>query len=915
MYWLNVSSNHPCIICGKTDWCAYSADGRYSLCRREFSPIGELKIDKAGHEYCQYDHRPGESPSHVYPIEFPISKTSEKPITPRAEPDLLDRIYRALLQELTLIDAHRENLRARGLSDDEIFRRGYKSWPGTGRAEICKKLLEIFDNKTLLRVPGFYWKSDSKNTSRRWLSLTGYTGLVIPVRDVQRRIIALRLRIDDTEAAAKGGKYKWITSTYHGGPGPGAPIHIPGIDADPHGILIRVTEGELKADIATALSGVLTLSVPGVGNWQPLIPILKELQTMIVRIAYDADAPKNRRVASALHDLAQALVHNGIMVELETWPAESGKGIDDVLAAGGTAEVLSGNEAMDKIISIYEDAKRADPPPHERALADARERIGDLDERLNDPGFLDDQENLKALATIRRNAAGQWLLEFKKILLQRGIFREVNGMVDAVERNIATPNGKAGNKKGGGTSGGVINIELDEGKKLEYGPGFGKSLTDLGNAERLVLAYRNDIRYCKEWGKWLIWDGNRWVIDKINQITTMAMEIIRNIYREAAECPDPDRREKLIKHATYSERERSVLAIPKLAESIAGIPITQDQLDADPYLLGIKNGIVDLRTGELLKPQREQFITKQAQVNYDLDAQYPLFENFITKIMMGNENLIQFIQLAVGYSLTGITSERCMFILHGTGKNGKSTLLEILYTMLGDYAVRTPTETLMTKYYGSGIPNDIARLKGARFVSASESEEGQRLAESRIKDLTGKDAISARFMRGEYFDFIPEFKIWLATNHKPQIRGTDRAIWDRIKLLPFEYRISDEECDLHLLEKLKRETDGIFQWALAGCLAWGKNCLITINEVETAITNYRLEEDIIGQFIDDCCVLDGVSVTPVKDLYEEYDKWCQINKEKPVSKKRFSQRLYDRGLQQTRDTKTRYIKGIYVKFE
>lgn len=215
-----------------------------------------------------------------------------------------------------------------------------------------------------------------------------------------------------------------------------------------------------------------------------------------------------------------------------------------------------------------------------------------------------------------------------------------------------------------------------------------------------------------------------------------------------------------------------------------------------------------------------------------------------------------------------------MFILHGTGRNGKSTLLEVVRALLGDYAMRTPTSTLMTKR-GEGIPNDIARLKGARFVSASESEDGRRLAESLIKDLTGGDTISARFLRAEFFDFRPEFKVFLATNHKPGIRGTDDGIWDRVRLIPFDVRILDDQLDPHLLSKLTKELPGILNWAIRGCLDWQSDGLGMPPVVAEATEAYRSEQGVLAMFIIDRCVVHPRASCGATTLYAAYKEWCE----------------------------------------
>jgi putative DNA primase/helicase len=269
--------------------------------------------------------------------------------------------------------------------------------------------------------------------------------------------------------------------------------------------------------------------------------------------------------------------------------------------------------------------------------------------------------------------------------------------------------------------------------------------------------------------------------------------------------------------------------------------------------------------------------------------------------------LVSFLQLGFGYSLTGITDERAMFILHGSGANGKSTTIEVKVQILGDYAVRTPTESILVKREG-GIPNDLAKLKGARFVYCSEVEEGKRLAESLIKDLTGNDTISARFMRGEWFNFQPSFKLWLATNHKPVIRGTDNAIWSRIRLIPFTVSIPEEERipRSRMMERLTPEFPGILAWAVAGCFDWLKFGLGSPDEVKQATDDYRGEMDILGGFINDCCVLSKDVEGTAKELYESYSKWAEANGEKPVSPRTFGVRLAERGFSKRRNTVGRH---------
>jgi putative DNA primase/helicase len=370
--------------------------------------------------------------------------------------------------------------------------------------------------------------------------------------------------------------------------------------------------------------------------------------------------------------------------------------------------------------------------------------------------------------------------------------------------------------------------------------------------------------------------------------------VVRQMYEDAAKLDQTSERQELARWASKSESHRSLKAMVDLVKSEPGVSISPNVLDNDPWLLNVKNGTIDLRTGELKPHDPDDMITKLAPVEYDPEARAGIFEAFLERILP-SEDMRTFVQRAVGYSLTGDVSERVFFILHGLGKNGKSTLLEAVKAVLGDHAMTTPVETLLLKT--GGVPNDIARLKGARFVSASENEKGRRLAESLVKAMTGKDTISARFMRGEWFDFKPTHKLWLATNHKPEIQGTDPAIWDRIRLIPFDIRIPEEEQDKHLDERLLAELPGILAWAVRGCLEWRQEGLGEPDAVRKATAAYKAEMDVIQDFIDECCVEDEGAWATVSALHKEYVEWCVKNAEKPEKKRPFARQLVDRGFE------------------
>ncbi len=427
------------------------------------------------------------------------------------------------------------------------------------------------------------------------------------------------------------------------------------------------------------------------------------------------------------------------------------------------------------------------------------------------------------------------------------------------------------------------------------------NLTDLGNSERFVSDHGEDVRYCYPWSTWLVWTGARWEKDDAGRAHRLAKETVRGIYQEAAEAGDEERRKALAKHAARSESADKIRAMLELARS--ELPVAPDELDADPMLLNTKSGTIDLRTGELREHRREDLITKLAPVEYDPGAEAPAWGAFLERVLP-DEELRGFVRRAAGYSASGDTSEQCLFINHGVGANGKSTFHEAAAAALGDYAMRAPTDMLLARRSGA-VPNDVARLKGARFVSAAETEDGRRLAESLVKDLTGQDTITARFMRAEFFDFKPTHKLHLSTNHKPEIRGTDAAIWRRIRLVPWTVTIPPAEQDKKLSEKLRGELAGVLAWIVRGCVEWRHEGLKAPDAVRKATGAYRSEMDVIGAFIEDCCVLRPDASALATPLYVAYKEWCEESGEPIEKQRRFGMRLTERGLRREK------VGGVY----
>jgi len=436
--------------------------------------------------------------------------------------------------------------------------------------------------------------------------------------------------------------------------------------------------------------------------------------------------------------------------------------------------------------------------------------------------------------------------------------------------------------------------------------------TDLGNAKRFIRQHGQDLRYVPLWGKWLAWDGTRWAVDDTYAVTHRAKETIRSLYGEVGSIQDDEKRRSFAQHIARSESHSRIKDMIELAKSEPGIPVAPQQLDADPWALNLVNGTLDLRTGQLRPHAREDLLTKLAPVAYDPEAPCPQWEAFLSRIFAGDVELIRFVQKAVGYSLTGLTQEQCFFILYGAGANGKSTLIQTISALLRDYARQTPTETLLIQR-GDGPRNDLARLQGARFVSASEVEGGRKLAEALVKQLTGGDTLTARYLYKEHFEFQPTFKIWLAVNHKPGVQGTDHAIWRRMRLLPFTVTIPAAEQDKQLTERLRTELPGILRWAVEGCRAWQQEGLEPPSAVKRATGDYRAEMDVIAAFIQDCCVLGDNHQVSTSELYAEYQGWCEQMGESPVTPKGLAAALQERGCTSGRNSRGRLWCGIALK--
>ncbi|MGL4399940.1 MAG: phage/plasmid primase, P4 family [Luteolibacter sp.] len=433
-------------------------------------------------------------------------------------------------------------------------------------------------------------------------------------------------------------------------------------------------------------------------------------------------------------------------------------------------------------------------------------------------------------------------------------------------------------------------------------------LNDVGNAGRLVTRFQDEIRFVPQWNTWLFWDGVGWRRDESGKVQELAKGLKGLVIDEAARArkdggSKDGEADKLWKFATNSGNVARIVAALKLAESDPRIVARAADFDMDGFLLGVANGVVDLRTGALRPGRREDMITMQAAVTADPEATCPDFLWFLDDFAQGDSEVIAYLQRMAGYCLTGEVSEQCMLFAIGVGANGKSTLFGVLQAIMGDYAQAAPKSLFIADPRGSSATNDMARLKGKRMVLGSEVEQGTAWAESKIKDLTGGDTITARFLHQEFFDFRPTHKLIVFGNHKPRVGGTDEGIWRRIHLLLCKLNVRKEDRVSGYTEILLREAPGILNWMIQGAIQWQKVGLNAPAAIRKATEEYRGEEDHVGRFIEDCVVEDSGSRILKGVVFQTYRGWCEAVGEVAVSCQKFHPRMFAKGLSCTKEGK------------
>lgn len=429
--------------------------------------------------------------------------------------------------------------------------------------------------------------------------------------------------------------------------------------------------------------------------------------------------------------------------------------------------------------------------------------------------------------------------------------------------------------------------------KAEEPPEFLQN--DSGLADQLLYYYGNKLRYCWPWERWLIWDGNRWKKDERG----MAMHLAK---QSAIKNPD----EKWVHKSLGISKLNAALSI---ARSSTSHTVTPDMLDRNTYDLNVLNGTVDLRDGRLKPPSPKDHNTKICQVPYKINAECPRWELFLEQIFDNDKELISYIQQAVGYSLTAAQTDHLFFFCYGTGSNGKTTFLKTLLNITGDYGRQTPHDLLMEKRFNTH-PTELAFLQGLRLAVGTEVKEGSGFDEGRLNMLTGADIITARFMRGDFFDFAPTHHLWLAGNHKPRVKATTYGLWRRMRLIPFSVQFKPEEMDRTLPEKLQAEWPGILQWAIRGAISWHNDGFKTPEVVRKATKAYQNEENVFASYLHERYSFEDGARTSAKSLREDYVSWCEDQGFRPLGARAMGSRLRNMGHEVIKSNGTRHWSGL-----
>jgi putative DNA primase/helicase len=433
---------------------------------------------------------------------------------------------------------------------------------------------------------------------------------------------------------------------------------------------------------------------------------------------------------------------------------------------------------------------------------------------------------------------------------------------------------------------------LDPKARIDLVDGF--PWTDSGNAERLIALHGSDVRYVRSWHKWLGWDGKCWRLDD-GAPHRAAKDVARATMRQANRIGDLKRRAEAIKFALKLEAKGTIEAAVSLARHELAISIEHTELDGDPWLLCVRNGTVDLRTGELRAHERADLLTKIAPIDYDAAATCPRFEQFMLEIMGGDAALVTFLQRYLGYCVSGDVREHVLAFWHGGGCNGKSLLAFVVLRVLGDYGGKAAPDLLFKHERTERHPTEVADLHGLRLVVANETTRGRAWDEATVKDVTGGDVLRARRMREDFWSFLPTHKLVVFGNHKPRITTVDDAMRRRLRLVPFVVSFKGRE-DKTLQKTLLAESPGILRWLVDGCINWQILGLPDVEAIREATAGYFLDEDTLGQFLAAECLFEPNAKVARKELRERYQAWAEERGERPVGAKTLADALRDRGV-------------------
>lgn len=438
------------------------------------------------------------------------------------------------------------------------------------------------------------------------------------------------------------------------------------------------------------------------------------------------------------------------------------------------------------------------------------------------------------------------------------------------------------------------------------------SYDDTGNAERLRDKFGENIRYNYTSRLWMYYDGRRWKNDDTGRMKILTDKVAESIKKEKlfkSEGIDPDDMEKY-RYRHWKDTRNHNKKVNMLKECEHLLPVTNETFDKDFDLFNTQNGYLNLKTGELKEHDKQQYFTKISNVEYTDKSDCPKWEEFLNDIFLGNQELIKFIQRAVGYSLSGHTTEQVLMVLYGNGRNGKSVFLDILNEIFGNYATNIQPQAIMASKTQSDASPEIAKLDGARLVTTTEPNEGERFDEGLLKQLTGGDRVSARKLYENEFEFTPQFKLWMATNHKPYVRGRDDGIWRRFVIIPFEKQIPLKEIDRDLTNKLKKELPAIMKWCVDGFLEWQRIGLSEPAIIKEQRDEYRTEMDSTEAFIEECCNIDATKYVKTSELFKAYDMWARQNHQYKMSNRKFRSEMEKKF--SVKKSSSEYYQGIEI---